>query len=405
MKIKHIQTQQVLTFGTQQEITLAELYEQLGANHSIDGDSVFIDDSNLYMSATPHTLYSSGSVEFKLISKVYEGSADIIFGFDYPTTKPTSAEYYNPTVVTTEESYTCSEPYWYSYTTNPKVFNCWKNTTSNTTGEVTSELIFTHAFDRADIPTRTAYWNVQTTKNWHDIAGSFQSVNYEYEGMNKWYYKTFDVVKDQEYTMKANIDIPFKDAGARKYWVCIKPSSETISQAVANNHLYCLDPWYDSSWGYKKPLYFGNNVSSDITTSGIQSFDSAGNFFYVSCNADGTILKTDDTSIYSETSILETQIFNFGDIEMDKRLDRVKVSFRRLATGESITVKYKIDGALTWTTIGTFNTANSISKTFTREETNDKDFTTGKEFQFRFEVTGGMELTGYTLTATELATI
>jgi hypothetical protein len=145
-------------------------------------------------------------------------------------------------------------------------------------------------------------------------------------------------------------------------------------------------------------------VSSDIGTSGIQSFDSAGNFFYVSCNNDGTILKTDDTADYSETSILETQIYNFGDIEMDKRLDRVKVSFRRLLTGESITAKYKVDNG-SWTTIGTFDTANSISKTFTREEDNDKDFATGKEFQFKFETTGGLELTGFTLTATELSTI
>lgn len=247
-----IQTQQVLTFGTQQnQITLAELYEQLGDNHTIDGNSVFIDDSNLYMSATPHTLKSSGEVTFNLVSKVYEGSADIIFGFDYPTTKPTTAEYYNPTVVTTEQSYTCSEPYWYSYTLEPKVFNCWLNKTSNSTGQITSELIFTHAFDRADIPTRTAYWNVYTNKDWHDISGSFQSVDYSYGGMTKWYYKTFDVIKDQEYTMKANIDIPFKNVGARKYWVCIKPSDESISQAVANDHLYCLDPWYDATYPYR----------------------------------------------------------------------------------------------------------------------------------------------------------
>ena len=73
---------------------------------------------------------------------------------------------------------------------------------------------------------------------------------------------------------------------------------------------------------------------------------------------------------------------------------------RKLLSGESLTLKYKVDGATTWTTIGTFNTVGGISHTFLREETNDKEFSSGKEFLFRLESTGGLEIIGFTVDAT-----
>ena len=146
-------------------------------------------------------------------------------------------------------------------------------------------------------------------------------------------------------------------------------------------------------------------IDENVNTSGIQSFGSAGNFFFISHSADGSIDKTDDTATYTMTSILETQVLNFGETEVEKRIDKVKVSFRKLATGESVVLKYKVDDANSFTTIGTFNTVGQLSHTFLREEDNGVDFKSGKEFKFRIESTGGAEITGYHALATLMTTI
>lgn len=153
----------------------------------------------------------------------------------------------------------------------------------------------------------------------------------------------------------------------------------------------------NSNYAYSLSLDY---IDENVTTSGIQSFGSAGNFFFISHSADGSIDKTDDTATYTMTSVLETQVLNFSSTELDKRLDSFKVSFRKMAAGESITVKYKIDGASTWTTIGTFDTDDALSHTFLREEANSVDFKSGREFKFQINSTGGAEILGWVALAT-----
>lgn len=193
-----------------------------------------------------------------------------------------------------------------------------------------------------------------------------------------------------------------------------------LSKAIKNNRLFFSVKIMTNDIGteYNEGLWsFGRKnvnypyalsldyISENITTSGIQGFGSAGNFFFMAHSGDGSIDKTDDTALYSFTSILETQIQNYGSSDIEKRLDKIKVSFRKLATGESLAVKYKIDGATSFTTIGTFNTVGAISKTFLRDETNAVDFKSGKEFLFRFESTGGLEITSLETLATPMSTI
>jgi hypothetical protein len=141
-------------------------------------------------------------------------------------------------------------------------------------------------------------------------------------------------------------------------------------------------------------------IDENVGQSGIQAFGSAANFFFISYNSDGSIDKTNDAASYTFTSIFESQIFNFGSSGDDKRLDDVKVSMRKLLAGESLTLKYKVDNASVWTTIGTYNTVGGISHTFLREESNDKEFSSGKEFIFRMESTGGLEIIGLAVNAT-----
>lgn len=158
------------------------------------------------------------------------------------------------------------------------------------------------------------------------------------------------------------------------------------------------------SFGRKNANYpFSVNldiIDENVTSSGIQAIGSAGNYFFITHSGDGSIDKTNDSAVYTFSSTLETQIFDFGDIDNDKTLTALKVSFRKQLAGESVTVKYRVDGATGWTEIGTYAVDDSLSHTFTREETNDVDFKSGREFEFQLLSTGGLEPTGLVARAT-----
>lgn len=136
-------------------------------------------------------------------------------------------------------------------------------------------------------------------------------------------------------------------------------------------------------------------IDQNVTTAGIQSFGTAGNFLFLSYNADGSIDKTDDTAAYSFSSILETQICDFGDIDPDKTLLTFKISFVKLTSGQSVVLKYKADDDTSFTTIGTFNTVGGVSHTFLQEELAQVSFKSGHEYKFRIESTGGAVITGW----------
>lgn len=191
-----------------------------------------------------------------------------------------------------------------------------------------------------------------------------------------------------------------------------------LSKAVKNNRVFfCAKIMTDSagteyvegiwSFGRKNINYpYGftlDIVDENVNSSGIQAFGTAANYFFVAHSGDGSIDKTNDAATYAFSSTYETQILSFGDEDSDKRLESVKVSFRKLATGETLTAKVKADDATSWTTIGTFSTAGATSKTFLNlESSGNSAFPSGKEFRFQLASSGGLEITGYLLKATVL---
>ena len=193
-----------------------------------------------------------------------------------------------------------------------------------------------------------------------------------------------------------------------------------ISKAVKNNRLFFAAKIMTNDAGteYDEGIWsFGRKninypfaltldvIDESINTSGIQAFGTAGNFFFITHSNDGSIDKTNDESVYTYSSILETQIINFGDVDSDKKIEVLKVSFRKLVSGETVTLKYKADDATSWTTIGSVSTAGRISRSFTGIEATDVNFASGREYKFQVISTGGAEITGLTLKATILNNI
>ncbi len=187
-----------------------------------------------------------------------------------------------------------------------------------------------------------------------------------------------------------------------------------ISKAVKNNRVFWSaklmtnvagTEYNEGIWSFgRKNINYPYTLTLDYVdenadTDGVISFGSAANYFFINHSGDGSIDKTNDSSVYTFTSVYESVVFAFDDINSDKRLGSIKVSFRALASGEVLTVKYRVDGAASWTTIGTASTVGELSRTFLNIESSGDNFKSGREFEFRFESTGGLEITGFKLKA------
>lgn len=183
-----------------------------------------------------------------------------------------------------------------------------------------------------------------------------------------------------------------------------------ISKAVKNNRLFFSaklmtdtagTTYNEGIWSFgRKNVNYPYTLSLDVidenvTSSGIQAFGTAANYFFVAHSADGSIDKTNDAATYAFTSIYESGVIDFDEPNNDKRLAALKVSFRKLASGETLTAKYRVDGATSWTTIGTFSTAGELARSFLNIESTAADFSSGKEYEFRLESTGGLEILGF----------
>ena len=231
-------------------------------NYTIDGDRVYFDDENIFFSAEPHTVSPQGWVVYNFTSKVFTGDVDLMFGFDIDTTRPLEIQRYNPTNETIIKSYTCEEDF--NYTSN--YFWCYD---SNGT------MIYEHSFESGNILTKTAYWSEYYLDEWKDFSSSFNSIDYDYEEMTKWWFnENIPIVQNNKYLFRVkieNLNAP-TTSQTNKYWVAIKPSSETIQEAVANGHLYALDPWVQNAGVITYQDISGTNYST-ITYSANGTFN------------------------------------------------------------------------------------------------------------------------------------
>ena len=183
-----------------------------------------------------------------------------------------------------------------------------------------------------------------------------------------------------------------------------------LSKAVKNNRLFFAckimtdaagTTYNEGIWSFgRKNAKYPFSLSLDIideniNTNGIQAFGTAGNYFFITHSNDGTVDKTNDAAVYTFTSVYESQVFNFDEEDKDKTLLALKVMFRKIITGESCVAKYRVNGATSWTTIGTFSTVDAMSRTFLNIESTGLPFASGNEYEFRLEGTGGLEITGF----------
>lgn len=232
---------------------------------TIQGDKVFENDTKAYLSASPHTIGGSGYVILEVLSKQYTGNVNILFGFNTEASRPRSIDLYNPQTNTATKSYTCTgSGVWPVVNTTTKHFWCYKNITALSGSNV--QLLFEHDYDSLNVPAQTAYWNETTTTEWQSIASMFNSISYDFDGKNKWYYATnVPVTAGTTYKARMWLDVGLRANG--KYDFAIYPSSygTNIGQALADGNFYYLDPWFNDSYDTKR----ARNITSTVSYNNI----------------------------------------------------------------------------------------------------------------------------------------
>jgi len=197
----------------------------------IDGDKVYVETDNFYLSATPHTLKEDGFVIFEYNCKKNIGDFDILYGFNNPDVKIKDIykweqynHYYN------KSEYVISD------------YNVDKN--------------------GSKIPVYTKKWT-NTTKFFYDWKketkiNSIDDTNIE--GFNKWYTKKPDLQeKNKINKIKVYFDIPFNSSG--KYWFSLKPNKDTIQKSVTDENFFSLDPWWDASYNKRKQITITDGIN------------------------------------------------------------------------------------------------------------------------------------------------
>lgn len=250
-------------------------------NWIIDGNKVYVDDSLVYASATPHTIFGGGDVVFEFKSKVFTGDVDFCWGFDQGIIKPTaiwlwqnySHSFYTQVLqqdwgsvtLNNVTSYTSlgienysnyvvtlgneNNTYLYLVNYNINSSGIYAFTTfSNVGSTYTLSGNYYHFVDKL---------NTVSYFDWNPWDVTYNHIQWNYEGMTDWYLTTPQgIVADATYKCKIRLEQQHYglEAMSGKYWFAFKPTSETLSDAITNNHFYCLDPWWNTSFAYSKKI-------------------------------------------------------------------------------------------------------------------------------------------------------
>jgi len=229
-------------------------------NWMIEGNSVFVNDTRVYIKAIPHTLNKSGYVTFEFKSKVYTGDIDICFGFNRSVIKPTwkyiQKEGWGSKVIKNVVSYTNLGMDNYD---NHSVD--WGNKNNTKLYKINYELdngTIKTVICAFTIPIQNGndYTLIGNYNYWKSLDFSINHISFNFRDMTDWYFiKNIPIKSNKLYKIRIYISRvitdPFKDAGTieGKYWIALKPSSESLATAIYNNHLYALDPWYTIKTG------------------------------------------------------------------------------------------------------------------------------------------------------------
>jgi len=307
-------------------------------------NTVYINDSDVFIAVSPATLHDSGWVYLNLTSKHFAGDIDVVFGFDIEAVKPKEIAVYHHQIVTTERSYVLPgmyllPPYIVNYTAArvelPWIYDGAVHV-YNTTHFITD-----FDFDRANVNTKTLYQSISSVSDWDSISNSFTHTAMGRFNCTDWWAGVFTIQAGKEYYARYWLDLPLNAYSDGKYIVAIKPHTFTYQQAIDSKVLYMLDPWWSSSWLYKKSMTitcWGGNASTDYAVR-MKVHYGAG--------SDGSEMVGDQnwTSIYLNSHCRT----DFGDVRFTDSTEATALSYYKynVTTGNVADFYVKVSANLT----------------------------------------------------------
>lgn len=264
--------------------------QRVEAQPIVVGNIVSISTSNGDIMVTPHTLTASGWVEVQFKSRSFAGDVDVVLGFNgvdqVQTIKTESWEVY-PHIKTKYIEEVVTETF-----TPKKIISNKQNqkgikqatlgddnlnaSSADVTYEIdnpmmggTSTVEATIAYDSFNGKTFTYKVKKQVPEQYTedilgwkpiaDKANNLTDTQFSKNGANKWQTADYSqlVSKDIWYKARFWVEIPitYKDNPIKgKYNVLVKPSGISVQDALTSNNCILLDPWYNSSWLYRKSL-------------------------------------------------------------------------------------------------------------------------------------------------------
>jgi hypothetical protein len=257
----------------------------------IDGDTVYVDHPHFYLGATPHTLSSSGWVEFNVMLKTTSTDIDFAWGFNSLNGIPSKPQFWKSYEhsetdfrwVEKEQSVTVYEVVSYTnlgiddYDNHTVTFGNRNNnylfevTFNGENGQYTKVYAFSSYEVNGNVYILTGnndvwekYTKVSTYEDWWNIPASFfESKNWNFQGMDTWYLALDNTLQeDKMYRIRVWVDVPFGglEGTEGKYFWAVKPSALSLQQALDQNKLYYIDPWYSSYWLYRKPFWVNSSM-------------------------------------------------------------------------------------------------------------------------------------------------
>lgn len=184
-------------------------------------------------------------------------------------------------------------------------------------------------------------------------------------------------------------DVVVKDN--KIYWVASVP----FNASTATESTYNLGIWAfgrkDSNSNFALSLDY---VEEAVDTSNyfINSFGSAGNYWFIAHSASNLVSRTDNTATYTNTSVYETEVL--WDGKETNRITAVTVTTEFLPSAGQVVLKYKKDEETSFTTIYTDGTDASLRHSAVNVESTGVELPEYKRLRLRIESTGGAVITG-----------
>ena len=283
-----------------------------GQNWNIDNNTVYVNDSKVFASATPHTISGSDDVVFEFESKVFTGDVDFAWGFNQNIMKPTkiwlwqnyshenyyfeeqeewgcktfdNVTSYDSLGIENYDNYSVclgTKNNTYLYNITREIYDGTINGTENHTCAYAFSS-YTNLGDGSwelcgNYNKSVKVWDNQSFFDWKPWDVSYNHIEWSYENMTDWYVTPSQSIQQGvRYRCKIRVDQQKISLGGMpgKYWFVFKPSSESLSESVSNDHLYALDPWYNNDWSYRKEITVSDNLDDYQTKITVSQSDDA----------------------------------------------------------------------------------------------------------------------------------